>query len=107
MTAPLTALFAKSFGASDLAAGVAVASISVTLIVVDVFGSEYVPRLDARYAIWLSLVIFGTFSLVSAAAPDYWAMVVARVFQGIGGGLMMGGALQLAGRDVPAREGGR
>ena len=107
MTAPLTSLFAKTFWPSDIAAGFAVASISIVLIAVDVLGTDFIPHLDARCAIWLSLTIFGTFSCVSAFAPDYWTMVGARICQGVGGALMMGGALQLAVRGVPPRRAGR
>jgi MFS family permease len=107
MTAPLTVLFAVSFGASDLLAGLAVSSVAISLLAVDVFGTEFVPRVDGRATIWFSLVIFGIGSLASAVAPDLAFAVGARVFQGVGAALFMGGALQVVVRLAPAAEAGR
>jgi MFS transporter, DHA1 family, inner membrane transport protein len=106
MTGSLTAVYAKALGASDTAAGVAVASISVSLLVVDVLGTRVVPSLDSRLSISLALAIFGVGSLASAAAPTYAWMVAARVFQGAGAALFMTGGLQAAVRmSEPGREG--
>jgi MFS family permease len=91
-TAPLTALFASALGASPVVAGLAVSSVSVSLLVVDFFGTRFVPRIDARSAMTLSLTIF-----------DVALMILARIGQGFGAALFMGGALQLAVRQAPSR----
>jgi predicted MFS family arabinose efflux permease len=106
MTAPITALYARALGASELMAGVAVSSSAVSLLAVDVFGSRFVPRVDGRFAMWGSLSFFGLGSLLSAAVPLYPVMVGARMFQGLGAALFMGAGLRLAvdGAD-PGAEG--
>lgn len=102
LTAPLTALFASGLGASAAVAGFAVASISLSLLLVDFFGTRFVPRIDARLAMVVSLAVFGAGSAVSAIAPNYHVMILARIGQGFGGALFMGGALQLAVRQAQA-----
>lgn len=107
MTAPLTALYAKGFGASDTAAGFAVSVISVALLVADVFGTRVIPNVDGRGAISSALGIFGLFSVVEAAASGYWMMVAGRVLQGFGAALFLGAALQLAVKRSPVGQEGR
>jgi MFS family permease len=107
MTAPLTAVYARELGASDAAAGLAVASVGLSLLPLDVFGTRLVPHLDGRVAITMALAIFGVGSLASAVAPGYPFMLAARIFQGLGGGLFMTGGLQVAARTAPAGREGR
>ena len=59
MTAPLTVLYATNLGASDAIAGLAVSSIAISLLLVDIFGTQLVPRVDGRFSVWFSLVVFG------------------------------------------------
>jgi MFS family permease len=96
MTAPLTALYAKALGASDLQAGLAVSSNAVTLLAVDLLGTRAVPRIDGRLALWGALALFGAGSLVSGLFPSYAVMVGARMFQGMGAALFMGAGLRVA-----------
>jgi predicted MFS family arabinose efflux permease len=107
MTGSLTAVYARAFGASDAAAGFAVASISMSLLLVDLLGTRLVPNLDSRLSITLALSIFGIGSLASGAAPDYAVMVAARVFQGLGAALFLTGGLQAAVRLSPPGQEGR
>jgi MFS family permease len=106
MTAPLTVLYAAGFGASDALAGLAVSSVAVSLLAVDVFGTQLVPRIDGRRVVWLAMTIFGVGSFASAAAPTLGYMVAARMLQGVGAALFMGGALQVVVRfAAPSRAG--
>jgi MFS family permease len=107
MTAPLTVLYASSFGASDSLAGVAVSSIAISLLLVDVFGTKLVPRVNGRAAVWFSLTVFGIGSFLSAVAPTLAVMIGARILQGIGAAFFLGGALQVVVRFAPATEVGR
>ncbi len=107
MTAPLTVLFASSFGASDALAGLAVSSVAFSLLVVDVFGTKLVPRVDGRFAVWFSLAVFGAGSLASAVAPTLGYMIGARVLQGVGAAFFLGGALQVVVRFAPPSGAGR
>ncbi len=107
MTAPLTVLFASSFGAGDALAGLAVSSVALSLFVVDVFGTKLVPKVDGRFAVWFALVVFGLGSLASAAAPSLGYMIAARVLQGVGAAFFLGGALQVVVRFAPDSGAGR
>jgi predicted MFS family arabinose efflux permease len=103
MTAPITVLFATSFGASPGLAGLVWSSMAISLLAVDVFlGTAFVPRLDGRFLLWVAVTIYGVGALVSAAAPSLVVMVAGRVVQGIGAAVFMSGGLQLAVRFAPA-----
>jgi DHA1 family inner membrane transport protein len=107
ITAPITVLFASSFGASPAIAGLTWSSMALSLFVVDVFGTEYVPRIDGRTMLWISNAVFGIGAIVSAAAPSLGVVVAARVFQGLGAALFMSGGLQLAVRSAPTAAHGK
>jgi MFS family permease len=95
-TSPLTAVFAVALGAGGLLAGVAVSSANMSVLVIDIFGTRWTPRLEARAAVTAALLIFGTGSLATAFTGGYRAMVCARVVQGIGVALFLGVGPQLA-----------
>jgi MFS family permease len=107
MTAPLTVLYAESFGASDTMAGIAVSSIAITLLVIDVFGTKLVPRIDGRTTISMSLVVFGLGSIGQAVSNQLWQLIATRMFQGFGAAFFMGGALQVVVRFAPPGKTGR
>lgn len=107
MTAPLTVLYAESFGASDTMAGFTVASIALTLLLVDVLGTRVVPRVDGRFTIAFSLVVFGLGSVAMGCSTELWQVVATRMFQGIGAAFFMGGALQVVVRYAPPEQAGR
>jgi predicted MFS family arabinose efflux permease len=104
ITAPITVLFATSFGASPALAGLTWSSMALSLFLVDLFGTAVVPRIDGRTMFWLSLTVFGLGALISAAAPTLAIVVAARILQGMGAALFMGGGLQLAVRLAPAAD---
>lgn len=107
MTAPLTVLYAESFGAGDTLAGFTVASIALTLLAVDVTGTRLVPRVDGRFAITFSLVVFGLGSVAMGCSVTLWQVIATRMFQGIGAAFFMGGALQVVVRFAPPEHAGR
>jgi MFS family permease len=107
MTAPITALYASTFGAGSTMAGFAVSSVAVSLLLVDLFGTEVVPRLGGRTIFTGALAVFGLGSLASAIAPALWAVIAARILQGFGAALFMGGGLQVAVRHAPPGGTGR
>jgi MFS transporter, DHA1 family, multidrug resistance protein len=95
-TAPLTAVFASALGAGAILAGAAVSSAALSVFVIDIFGTRWTPRLEARRAVTVALVIFGAGSLATAFAGSYPMMLAARVFQGVGVALFLGVGPQLA-----------
>lgn len=107
MTAPLTVLYAESFGANDTVAGFTVSSIALTLLVVDVLGTRVVPRVDGRFTIAFSLVVFGLGSVAMGCSLELWQVIATRMFQGIGAAFFMGGALQVVVRHAPPDQSGR
>jgi len=107
ITAPITVLLASSFGASPALAGLTWSSMAISLFLVDLFGTAFVPRINGRTMLWVSLTVFGAGALISAAAPSLAVMTAARVLQGIGAALFMGGGLQLAVRVAPVAEAGK
>lgn len=107
MTAPITVLYASSFGAGPAVAGLTWSSLAVSLLAVDVLGTRVVPRLDGRTMLWSSLTIFGVGQLASAAAPSLVALIASRVVQGVGAAIFMGGGLQLVVRAAPPERVGR
>jgi aspartyl-tRNA(Asn)/glutamyl-tRNA(Gln) amidotransferase subunit A len=107
LTAPFTALLVTELGAGPAVAGLAVSSIAVSLLAIDLFGTRWVPRLDARSALSWAALIFGIGSLIQAAAPTVAVVIAGRVLQGAGGALFMGGGVQLIVRLAPEGAEGR
>lgn len=83
-TAPLTAVFAVQLGTSAFAAGLTVASLTMVVFLLDLFGTKALPYLEPRRSITVGMIVWGIGSLASAAAPDFSVMAGARLFQGLG-----------------------
>lgn len=106
LTAPFTALLVVGLGARPEWAAYVVASMGLSLLLVDFFGTRYVPRLDSRIALTVSMLVFGIGSLLSAVTTDWVVVGLARVLQGFGGALFMGGGVQAAVRLARAHQRG-
>jgi predicted MFS family arabinose efflux permease len=106
MTAPITVLYASTFGASDALAGLAWSSIGVSLLLVDLLGTEVIPRLNARTLLWAALFVFASGLVVSGLAPNLGVMVAGRVIQGGAAAFCLGGALQVVVRYSPPERTG-
>lgn len=104
LTAPLTVVYASALGANGFLAGVAVSSVSLVVLFIDLFGTRWTPRLEPRRALAFALVFFGVGSLISAAAPNLSVMIGARCLQGVGMALFQGAGPQLAVRLRPAGQ---
>jgi MFS transporter, DHA1 family, multidrug resistance protein len=106
LTAPFTSLLAVTLGASGATAGMVVSSMGLSLLLVDYFGTRFVPRLNPRWSMTLSMTIFAAGSFLSALAPTWALVMTARILQGFGTALFMGSGLQTAVRlAAPGREG--
>lgn len=106
LTAPFTSVLAVTLGASGATAGIVVSSMGLSLLLVDFLGTRFVPRLNPRWAMTLSMSIFGVGSFISAMAGDWPLVMAARIIQGFGTALFMGGGLRMALRmATPGREG--
>jgi predicted MFS family arabinose efflux permease len=109
LTAPLEVLFVREFSHSGVYIGIFMLSAAVGVIVVDVFGSRFVPSLDARAALIAGLFLFGVACIGMGLASGGIVLMTARVLQGLGGGMVLGAGLQAAVRvrsgDVAASVG--
>jgi MFS family permease len=102
LTAPLEVLFAREFSHSSTYIGVFMLSAAVGVIVIDVFGTRFVPSLDARIALIAGLSVFGLACIGMGVASGGILLTASRVLQGFGGGMVLGGGLQAAVRVDPA-----
>lgn len=109
LTAPLEVLFVREFSHSGAYIGIFMLSAAVGVIVVDVFGSRFVPSLDARAALIAGLFLFGVACIGMGLASGGIVLMTSRVLQGLGGGMVLGAGLQAAVRvrsgDVAASVG--
>lgn len=106
LTAPLTVVYATALGASGVVAGAAVSSISVVVVLIDIFGGRFTPRLEPRRFLAVALLVFGLGSLISGHAPNLGVMIGARCLQGVGAAIFQGVGPQLAVRlRGPGQEG--
>jgi MFS family permease len=96
LTAPLEVIFVSEFWHSSLYIGIFMLSAAVGVIFVDVFGTRFVPSLDARAALTVGLCLFGTACIGMGLAPGGTLLMASRVLQGLGGGMVLGAGLQAA-----------
>jgi MFS family permease len=96
LTAPLEVLFAREVSGSSVYIGVFMLSAAVGVIVVDIFGTRFIPALDARVALIAGSALFGIACIAMALAPGSIPMMAARLLQGFGGGMLLGAGLQAA-----------
>ena len=104
MTAPIELIYAKRFGVGAFGLGLFIVTTSIGMVVIDVFGTRAVPRLEARAAMIGGVVVFGASVLVLGIAPSLSVLLAGRVLQGFGAGLLFGAALQAAVRVHQPRD---
>lgn len=100
LTAPLEVLFAREISPSSVYIGAFMLSAAIGVIAVDVFGTRFVPSLDARTALIAGLALFGLACIGMGLAPNGILMMASRILQGLGGGMVLGAGLQAAVRIV-------
>jgi predicted MFS family arabinose efflux permease len=101
LTAPLEVLFARTLSYSAVYIGIFMLTSAIGVILIDVFGTRLVPGLDARFCLAAGLLLFGVSCVGMGVAWNGTVLMAARVTQGFGGGLMLGGGLQAAVRVHP------
>jgi predicted MFS family arabinose efflux permease len=101
LTAPLEVLFVREFWHSSTYIGIFMLSSGIGVIVVDVFGTRFVPSLDARAALTVGLALFGVACIGMGLAHDATLLMASRALQGFGGGVVLGAGLQAAVRVPP------
>lgn len=101
LTAPLEVLFVREFWHSSAYIGVFMLSAGIGMVVIDVFGTRYVPNLDARVGLVAGLTMFGLACIGMGLASGGVLLMASRVLQGFGGGVVFGAGLQAAVRVNP------
>ncbi|MET0899580.1 MAG: MFS transporter [Mycobacterium sp.] len=96
LTAPLEVLFAREISRSSVYIGIFMLSAAIGVILVDIFGTRFIPGLDARIALIAGSTIFGVACIAMAVVSGGIPMMGARLLQGFGGGMMLGAGLQAA-----------
>ncbi|WP_134323923.1 MFS transporter [Cumulibacter soli] len=83
-TAALTAPLAIELGASEFAAGVSVASLTMVVLIGDIFGTRALPYLEPRRCIVIGMALWAVGSIATTFAPTFATMEGARLLQGVG-----------------------
>ncbi len=96
LTAPLEVLFIREISRSSLYIAVFMLTSGLGVIVIDVFGTRFVPSLDAKVALTIGLALFGASCIGMGLAPDGILLMSSRAVQGFGGGMLLGAGLQAA-----------
>ncbi|MGX9787636.1 MFS transporter [Mycobacterium sp. MMS18-G62] len=96
LTAPLEVLFVREFWHSSTYIGIFMLSAGLGVIVIDVFGTGFVPSLDARAALVAGLCLFGLACIGMGLASGGVLLMASRILQGFGGGMVFGAGLQAA-----------
>jgi MFS family permease len=101
LTAPLEVLFVRELSRSSVYIGIFMLTSALGVILIDVFGTRFVPGLDAKVALTTGLFLFGVACIGMGLAPDNVLLMSSRMMQGFGGGMMLGAGLQAAVRVRP------
>jgi MFS family permease len=97
---------AHALGAGTVLAGVLVSLMAVTMFGMDLVGARFVPRLEGRFGLSASLVIYGVGNLLVGFGRSLWMMAAGRLFEGIGVAVFMTLGVQLVIRlSEPHRRG--
>jgi multidrug resistance protein len=103
---PVIALYARSFGVSQSAIGVAVAVYGLARFLVALPAGQLADRVGRRTVLALGGLVTAVGNLGCALAPDYGPFVVARFVSGVGAALVITtGAIVLADITTPAQRG--
>jgi predicted MFS family arabinose efflux permease len=96
MTSATEVPYARRLGAGPLEIALYIALPSLGILIVDLFGSRLVPRLEARAILTLGLVMFALSEAALGLTGSIGLLMPARVLQGLGSGFVMGSSLQAA-----------
>jgi predicted MFS family arabinose efflux permease len=101
MTAPFELIYADGFGIGPTGMFLFILSTFVGMIAIDVFGTRFVPHVEARVTLAAGIGTFGLSCAILGLAPGLAVLLAGRIVQGFGAGLLMGAGLQAAVRVTP------
>jgi predicted MFS family arabinose efflux permease len=105
--APVLTQIADQFGVSTGTAGLVAAAYGGPGIVTSLLVGPYSDRLGRKRFLVAGALLMGGFTIVSALAPSFELLIVARAIAGIGGSLIFPNANALVGDVFPYGERGR
>jgi MFS family permease len=86
MIVPLLPYYATDFGANATLVGVLISAFSVAQLLVAPVWGKFSDRRGRRPAILAGLIVTAVAYLLFAFAGSFWALLLSRIVQGIGGG---------------------
>ncbi|MFI0357271.1 MFS transporter [Actinomadura sp. 9N407] len=95
LAVPVLPLLPAVVEAGPAATGVLFSSYAVTMIIATLFAGRIVDRHGPKLPLLIGLVGLGAATLLFAAGGPYWLLLVARIAQGIAGGMSWVAALSL------------
>lgn len=95
-TAALTAPLAIELGASEFAAGISVSSLTMIVLVADIFGTRALPYLEPRRSIVIGMTLWGVGSVATTFSPTFALLEASRLLQGVGLALFASAGPELA-----------
>ncbi|WP_167102876.1 MFS transporter [Mycobacterium sp. DL592] len=104
LTAPLEVLFIQERSDNSAYTAVFMLTAGIGVIAVDVFGTRFVPGIDARTALTAGLALFGLACIGMGVDGGGLMLMCSRILQGLGSGVMLGAGLQAAVRVSSAPE---
>ena len=107
LVVPVLPEFARSFGVSRLAVGALISVFALVRLVSNLFTGALADRIGARRAVGYGAIIVAVSSVLSAAAPNYPALVILRGAGGLGSALFFNALLTLVITATPASMRGR
>jgi len=104
--APVLTLLSDEFGVSTGTAGLAAAAYGGPGVITSLLVGPYSDRFGRKRFMVAGALIMGVFTILSALAPTFETLIVARAIAGIGGSLIFPNANALIGDLFPYRERG-
>ena len=104
--APVLTLLSDEFGVSTGTAGLVAAAYGGPGVITSLLVGPYSDRFGRKRFMVAGALIMGVFTILSALAPTFETLIVARAIAGIGGSLIFPNANALIGDLFPYRERG-
>ena len=104
--APVLTLLSDEFGVSTGTAGLVAAAYGGPGVIISLLVGPYSDRFGRKRFMVAGALIMGVFTILSALAPTFELLIVARAIAGIGGSLIFPNANALIGDLFPYRERG-
>lgn len=107
LVVPILPLYARAFGVGLFAVTAVVSVFAFVRLISHLYTGSLSDRIGARRAIGIGALVVAVSSLLTATAPNYWALIVFRGAGGFGSALFFNAILSLVVSSVPSALRGR